>query len=81
VLLARSWKFDDSEEWTEPYNEVLALAALARYDRVKAQVEGLDIISHPERIVQVTATPTNLCWWCPFRAYGRPADAKGCPGK
>jgi hypothetical protein len=81
VLLARSWKFDDSEEWTEPYNEGLALAALARYDRVKAQVEGLDIGRHPERIVQVTATPTSLCWWCPFRAYGRPADAKGCPGK
>ena len=81
VLLARSWKFDDSEEWTEPYNESLALAALARYDRVKQAVAGLDIAAHPERIVQVRATPSSKCWWCPFRQYGKPASAAGCPGK
>ncbi|MET0417853.1 MAG: hypothetical protein ABW022_17735 [Actinoplanes sp.] len=81
VLLARSWKYEDSEEWTEPYNEALALAALARYDRVKAQVDSLDIVAHPERIVQVKATVSGKCFWCPFRRYGKPASAAGCPGK
>lgn len=81
VLLARSWKFDDSEEWTEPYNEALALAAIRRYERVKLAVDRLDLAEHPERIVEIAATPSSKCWWCPFRAYGRPADEFGCPGK
>ena len=81
VMLARSWKFDDSEEWTEPYDEALALAALDRYYDVVRQVRELDLDNHPDQIALVPATPTSMCWWCPFRRYGRPADRDGCPGK
>lgn len=81
VFLARSWKYDDSEEWTEPYNEALALAAIRRYDRVKAEVERLDLDAEPERVVEVKATPNGGCFWCPFRRWGRPMSAESCPGK
>lgn len=81
VLLARSWKYDDSEEWTEPFNESLARAALRRYERVRLAVEGYDLANHPERITQIAPTYTSKCWWCPFRAYGAPASAASCPGK
>lgn len=75
VLLARSWKFDDSEEWTEPYDEALALEAIERYEKIKAYIEaGGDVLG-------VRATPSSKCWWCPFRQPGGPADANGCPGK
>lgn len=81
VLLARSWKYDDSEEWTEPFNEGLARAALRRYERVRGQVASLDLANHPERITEITPTYTGKCFWCPFRAYGAPAGAESCPGK
>lgn len=75
VLLARSWKFDDSEEWTEPYDEALALEAIDRYRQIKAYVDG----GGP--VTGVRATPFSKCWWCPFRRPGQPADEGGCPGK
>lgn len=75
VLLARSWKFDDSEEWTEPYNEALALEAIERYRTIKTHMDA------GGSLLDIRATPSSKCWWCPFRQPGRPADLDGCPGK
>lgn len=75
VLLSRSWKFDDSEEWTEPYDEDVALAAIERYEGIRARLaRGVPVTAIP-------ATPSSKCWWCPFRRNGQPMDEHGCPGK
>lgn len=81
VFLARSWKFDDSDEWTEPYNEEVALGALERYYSIVRRVRSLDLTARPDDIATIPATPSGKCWWCPFRQHGRPADRNGCPGK
>lgn len=81
VFLARSWKFDDSDEWTEPYDEQVALSALVRYFQIVRRVGELDLDMWPDAIANIPATPSSKCWWCPFRAPGRPADRDGCPGK
>lgn len=75
VLLSRSWKFDDSEEWTEPYNEALALEAIERYRQIKAHMDA------GGSVLDVRATPSSKCWWCPFRASGSMMTEVSCPGK
>jgi hypothetical protein len=74
VLLARSWKYDDSDEWTEAYNPDLAQWALERYWRV---VDLLD----EGGLEGVPASPSNeACHWCPFKRGGQPTDFDGCAG-
>jgi hypothetical protein len=81
VLLARSWKYDDSDEWTEPYDERIARWAIDRYYRVVDQVHELDIANEPEQIVHVKATPSSdACKFCPFMRPGQPSSWDGCAG-
>jgi hypothetical protein len=79
VLLARSWKYDDSEEWTEPYDERIALWALQRYYDVVGLVNELDIAQHPDQVALIPADPGN-CGFCPFKRGGQPSDWHGCAG-
>lgn len=81
VLLARSHKFDESVEWTEPYQPDIALKALERYYATHDLLAALDVANHPERITAIPASPSNdACAWCPFRRPGRPSDWTGCAG-
>jgi hypothetical protein len=59
VLLARSWQYDDSDEWTEAYNPDLALWAIQRYWDVVDQVAELDLANHPDQITRVKAPPVT----------------------
>jgi hypothetical protein len=79
VLLARSWQYDDSDEWTEAYNPDLALWAIQRYWDVVDQVAELDLANHPDHITRVKASPGN-CGFCPFARAGQPSDWHGCAG-
>lgn len=81
VLLARSWKYDDSDEWTEPYDERIAQWAIERYYDVVAMVHELDLDRHPERIVFVPSEPNSeACHWCPFHRPGQDSAWDGCRG-
>lgn len=73
VFLARSWKFDDSEEWTEPYDPLVAVWALNRYRLIAEHV------ADGKPVLDVTAAPSSKCWWCPFRASV--TDEETCRGK
>jgi hypothetical protein len=74
VLLARSWQYDDSDEWTELYNPALAQWAIQRYWAVVDQLADGGLLSVP-------AAPSNdACHWCPFKRGGQPSDEGGCAG-
>lgn len=81
VLLARSWKYDDSLEWTEPYNEEIARKAIDRYWGVADLVHDLGGAQAGDLIAAVPATPgKDVCRWCPFYRPGQPTDWAGCAG-
>lgn len=79
VLLARSWQYDDSDEWTEPYNEALATWAIERYWKVVDRLADLDLTADPDAIATIPAT-TTACGFCPFKRGGQPSDWHGCAG-
>lgn len=77
VLLARSWKYDESAEWTEPYDERIAAWAISRYYDVVDQLHTLGA----DRVHLVPSAPSNdACKWCPFHRGGQPSDWHGCAG-
>jgi hypothetical protein len=81
VLLARSHDFDESEEWTEPYNEGIALAAIDRYWATVDLVASLGGPQAGDLIAAVQATPNrDACKWCPFHTPGQPTGWAGCAG-
>jgi hypothetical protein len=81
VLLARSWKYDDSDEWTEAYDEAIARAAIDRYWSTVDLVHELGGTNASDLITVVPATPgKDVCKWCPFYAPGRPTSWASCAG-
>ena len=81
VLLARSWLYDDSDEWTERYDDEVAGQALERYQRIKTLNAGLDVPNNRDRITLIQASPTpDACKWCEFHRPGTPSDWSGCAG-
>lgn len=81
VFLARTWKFDDSLEWTEPYRPDVAAWAINRYYDVVSQVAELDLANNPDQITIVPSAPSgDACNFCPFLRPGQPSDFKGCSG-
>lgn len=81
VLLARSWKYDDSDEWTEPYDERIAQWAIERYYDVVGMVHELDLTNHPDQVALIPAAPSNdACGFCAYKRPGQPSDFGGCAG-
>ncbi len=81
VLLARSWKYDDSDEWTEPYDERVALTAIDRYWSVVDLVASLGGPAAGDLIAAVPASPSSdACKFCPFHAPGQTTGWTGCAG-
>lgn len=80
VLLARSWKYDDSCEWTEPYDPAIAQAAIDRYWATVDLVHSLGGPTCGDLIAAVPATPGDACRWCPFFAPGQATNWAGCGG-
>lgn len=79
VLLARSWKFDDSAEWTEAYDKDLVDWAIKRYDSIKEMLKMLNIEQSPEAISLVPRTPGSECAWCDYK-QAEPTNWAGCEG-
>lgn len=81
VLLARSHDFDDSEEWTEAYDERIALWAMHRYYDVVDQLDTVGAHTNPDAVALIPASPSNdACHWCVFKRAGQPSDFGGCAG-
>jgi hypothetical protein len=80
VLLARSWRFDDSDEWTEAYSPELAHWALDRYAATVDLLTNLGIDATPDLIAAIPRTPGRGCTWCPFHRPNQRNDMYGCPG-
>lgn len=86
IFYPRSGWLGDAYVWVEPYNEQIALDALARMHNLAEQLLDDDIVNNPHRYQNIEATPGDGCVWCPF--YNRnlididtPASGKGCPGR
>lgn len=81
VLLARSWKYDDSDEWTEEYREDIALKAIERYWSIVDLLHDLGGTAVGDLITAVPAAPgKDVCKWCPFYRPGIASDWNGCAG-
>lgn len=82
----RSGWLDDLYVHVEPYDEQIALDALARMYRLADELIDADIENNPHRFQNFEASPGDSCVWCPF--YNKnlididtPASGKGCPGR
>lgn len=81
VLLARSWQYDDSEEWTEAYDPEIVNWAFKRYYATKDLLATLNVGQNPTLITVVPASPSSdACKFCPFKRPGMPSDWDGCAG-
>jgi hypothetical protein len=81
VLLARSWQFSDSDEWTEPYQPEIALRALDRYYATKDLLTAFDVANNPPLIGLAPANPSaDGCKWCPFHNPAAPSGWDSCQG-
>jgi hypothetical protein len=81
VLLARSWQYDDSDEWTEAYKPELAVWAIDRYYAVQDLMKSLDVEHNRDAVALVPASPSSdACKWCPFHRPGQPSSWAGCAG-
>ncbi|WP_329013120.1 hypothetical protein OG271_03835 [Micromonospora rifamycinica] len=81
VLLARSWQYDDSDEWTEAYDPDVAYRAIDRYYATVQMLLDLDVAANPAFIAGIPATPSKgACHWCPFNRPGQPTNWEGCAG-
>lgn len=81
VLLARSWQYDDSDEWTEQYRPEVAIAAIDRYWATHDLITALGVAEQPDMIAAAPAAPhKDSCMWCPFWQPGSPSGWAGCAG-
>lgn len=81
VLLARSWQYDDSDEWTEEWQPDVAFAALDRYYATKDLLRAFDVAANPHMITLVASAPSeHSCAWCPFHDPTRPSGWDSCQG-
>jgi hypothetical protein len=80
VMLARSHDFRESVEWTEEYDERIAVDAMTRFYATRDEMTNMDGARFPERLAAIEATPGEACKWCPFQRPGPEVDATGCAG-
>jgi hypothetical protein len=84
VFLARSHDFAESVEWTEQYDERIAVDAMMRFYGIRDRVLALNASRNPESLKLIEAAPGDACKWCPFQRVTPPGgaivDATGCAG-
>lgn len=66
--------------WSEPYDRAVAEAALARLDRIRAQLMALDPESNPEQWAAIPVPEKPNCRFCPWLKPGSTDLSQGCPG-
>jgi hypothetical protein len=81
VGMSRSGALRDMWVKIEPYDEQVALDALARMYRIGNLIDKEGILDDPSRWSMIDSTPSRLCGYCRMYRSGGPADGTGCPGK
>lgn len=76
VFMTRDGEFTDRYVWTEPYDEQVALDALARATSIQNSLEALG----SEFTIEAMPTSASSCQWCPFYAKGSTDLTEACPG-
>jgi hypothetical protein len=65
--------------WSEPYDEHIALDAMARVDQILEVVLELDVEHHPQNYTVIPRKPGRGCLYCPWLRPG-PDTGRACPG-
>lgn len=79
VFLARTHKYADSLEWTEPFDVDTALDCITRYHELYDLAMALDIANKPEGLTLINKD-TSDCDFCPFRNPTANSAEQGCRG-
>lgn len=85
AFVPRSGWLRDMFVWAEPYDEAMALAAVARPYQIAQRLGQMDIRNNPHLWNEVPAEPDYVeCGYCPmydkYLPEGLGATDKGCPG-
>jgi hypothetical protein len=75
-FFTRDGEFTDRLFWSEPYQEQVATAAIARADRIAALTTSLG----PALALPLLGTADAYCTYCPWHRPGSTDLAAGCPG-
>lgn len=68
--------------WSEPYDPIIAGAALDRLSTLTATAYILSLDDpHSPLWNLISHEPGPGCAWCPLWRPGQPADTEGCPGQ
>jgi hypothetical protein len=78
-FLPRGGRIDGLHVWSEPYDPLVAVAALKRYQAVRDFHITLDPEANPERWALLPTADAH-CTYCPFYLPGSTDLAAGCPG-
>jgi len=76
IFFTRDGEFTDRHVWHEPYDEQVALDALARAGSIQAALDALG----PDFTIPTLATADAYCRFCPWFRAGTSQIAQGCPG-
>jgi hypothetical protein len=65
--------------WSEPFDETVADAALARVWQITEAIVALNVEHYPERYQHIPRVTGHRCTWCPWLRPG-PDKGDACPG-
>lgn len=66
IYLPTSGGLDEMHVELHPYDEAMALGALARIDNIMTMLTGVDVESNPENWSLIPKTPSKTCSYCPY---------------
>lgn len=75
VLLPQNGELSDMHLWSEPYDEQVALDALARAEGIAGLTRSLGAAALP-----LLPTADAFCTYCPYRMAAATEIAEACPG-
>lgn len=76
VFFTRDGEFSDRHVWHEPYDEQIALAALARLESIAQAIEHLG----PDFTLPTLPTADAWCNFCPYFKTASADISRSCPG-
>ena len=79
TFLPRGGRIDGLWIWTEPYDPLIAVRALRRYEATFAAIVAADPEADPSRWA-LFPTGDAYCLFCPFHLPGSADLSRGCPG-
>jgi len=79
TFLPRGGRVSDLHVWAEPYDPLVAVEYLKRYQATRDALAALDPEANPERWAMFPTADAH-CSWCPFHLPMSADLSKGCPG-